>query len=282
MIFAETRRIIEKHNFSVRKKYGQNFLVDGNILEGIVSDAGVEEGDVVLEIGPGIGSLTEFLAQRAGHVMAVEIDPKLIPILTETLAPYPNTEIIHADIMKTDIDALFAPYAGQRKKVIANLPYYITTPVLMELLTAETPFDTIFLMVQKEVAERLTAQPGSREYGAVTLAASYYAKTESTGTVPPTCFFPRPQVDSALIRLTPAVEKIPVKNEKRMFALIRAAFNQRRKTLVNAAANFAELPYTKEDITSALRALGIPETIRGEALDLAAFAQLSDRLENQS
>ncbi len=280
MIFADTRRIIDAHQFSVRKKYGQNFLIDGNILQGIVEKAGVGGDDVVLEIGPGIGSLTEFLAKKASHVIAVEIDRKLIPILGETLSPYPNTEIVHADILKTDIDSLFAPYAGCSKKVIANLPYYITTPVLMELLTAKTEFELMFFMVQKEVAERLCSQAGDPSYGAVTLAAAYYADLSFEGTVPPSCFFPRPQVESALLALRPKKEKIPVKDEALLFALIRAAFNQRRKTLVNAASHFEGLACTKEEITAALGQCGLPETVRGEALGLEAFAALADALYN--
>ena len=279
MIYKETRRIIDKYDFSVLKKYGQNFLIDGEVLEAITEASEIEKEDVVLEIGPGIGALTEFLAKAAGKVIAVEIDDKLIPILRDGLSLYENVEIIHSDIMEVDLPELLKEYEGRKIKVVANLPYYITTPVIMMLLTGDVKFSSIFLMVQKEVAERLVAEPGTSQYGAVTLAASYYADCNIVGTVPPSCFFPRPGVDSALIKLDCYEKKpIEVKDEKHMFSLIRASFNQRRKTLANGIKNFSGFDYSSDEIKTALEKCELKPDIRGEKLSLTDFAKLSDEL----
>ena len=279
MIYKETRRIIDKYDFSVLKKYGQNFLIDGEVLEAITEASEIEKEDVVLEIGPGIGALTEFLAKAAGKVIAVEIDDKLIPILRDGLSLYENVEIIHSDIMEVDLPELLKEYEGKRIKVVANLPYYITTPVIMMLLTGDVKFSSIFLMVQKEVAERLVAESGTSQYGAVTLAASYYADCNIVGTVPPSCFFPRPGVDSALIKLDCYEKKpIEVKDEKHMFSLIRASFNQRRKTLANGIKNFSGFDYSSDEIKTALEKSDLKPDIRGEKLSLTDFAKLSDEL----
>ena len=290
--------IIKKYNFRFRKKFGQNFLIDTHVLEKIAAAAEIGPEDCVLEIGPGIGTLTQVLAEHAGQVVAVEIDPELIPILQETLADYPNAEVIHNDILKTDLKELSEKYNNGRPfSVVANLPYYITTPIVMTLLEKNAPVKSITVMVQKEVAERMQAQPGGKEYGALSLAVQYYAEAEIVANVPPNCFIPRPNVGSCVIRLrrceTPRVE---TKDPDRMFRIIRAAFNQRRKTLANSVGN-AGIPgcstavpaggaagtgtggvITREAVTAALREMGLSETIRGEALSLEQFAELSDRL----
>ena len=279
--YTATDRILKKYGFSMRKKYGQNFLIDANILEKIVNTAEIGPDDIVLEVGPGIGTLTQYLAARAKKVIAVEIDAALIPILHETLGMFDNVEIIHEDIMKFDIDGYFEQFSADacRRKVVANLPYYITTPVLMRLLEGKTAFDTMLFMVQKEVAERILAAPGTKDYGALSLAASYYTETQMAGTVPPSCFVPRPGVDSALMLMKVyEKKKVQVKDENHMFALIRASFNQRRKTLANGISHFEGLPYTREEVTGALSSMGLSETIRGEALTLSQFAELSDLL----
>lgn len=276
-----TIQTIKKHGFDFQKKYGQNFLIDGRVLEKIMDAADITKEDCVLEIGPGIGTMTQYLAERAGKVLAVEIDDKLIPILQETLGEYPNVQIIHADVLKLDITKLVQEEnQGKPVKVVANLPYYITTPIIMGLFENHVPLENITVMVQKEVADRMQVGPGTKDYGALSLAVQYYAKPYIVANVPPNCFIPRPNVASAVIRLTRYPEPpVKVRNEKLMFQLIRASFNQRRKTLVNGIGNAAEVPYTKEETAQALEALGLSVTIRGEALTLEEFAKLSDELE---
>lgn len=275
-----TIEMIQKHQFVFQKKFGQNFLVDEHVLEKIIRAAEVTREDLVFEVGPGIGTLTQYLAEAAGQVIAVEIDEKLIPILKETLAGYENVTVLHQDILKTDIRQLTEAYSkGRPVKVVANLPYYITTPIIMKLFEEDIPVENITVMIQKEVADRMQAHPGSKDYGALSLAVQYYADTYLAANVPPNCFIPRPNVGSAVIRLTrhkkPVVE---VENEKLMFSLIRASFNQRRKTLQNGLNNSPELSYSKEQIAQAIEALGFSPTVRGEALSLQQFARLSDCL----
>ena len=272
-----TIEIIQKYEFMFQKKFGQNFLIDTHVLEKIISAAGITKDDCVLEIGPGIGTMTQYLAENAGHVVAVEIDRNLIPILKETLADYDNVTVINEDILRVDIKALAEEYNGGKPiKVVANLPYYITTPIIMGLFESGVPIDNITVMVQTEVADRMKEGPGSKDYGALSLAVQYYAEPEIVANVPPNCFIPRPNVGSAVIRLTRHKEmSVEVKV---MFCLIRASFNQRRKTLQNGLGNASELPYTKEQIAAAIAEMGLTPTIRGEALSLAQFAQLSDIL----
>ena len=275
-----TIEIIQKYEFMFQKKFGQNFLIDTHVLEKIISAAGITKDDCVLEIGPGIGTMTQYLAENAGHVVAVEIDRNLIPILKETLADYDNVTVINEDILRVDIKALAEEYNGGKPiKVVANLPYYITTPIIMGLFESGVPIDNITVMVQKEVADRMKEGPGSKDYGALSLAVQYYAEPEIVANVPPNCFIPRPNVGSAVIRLTRHKEMpVEVKNPALMFKIIRASFNQRRKTLQNGLGNAPELPYTKEQIAAAIAEMGLTPTIRGEALSLAQFAQLSDIL----
>lgn len=275
-----TIEIIQKYEFMFQKKFGQNFLIDTHVLEKIISAAGITKDDCVLEIGPGIGTMTQYLAENAGHVVAVEIDRNLIPILKETLADYDNVTVINEDILRVDIKALAEEYNGGKPiKVVANLPYYITTPIIMGLFESGVPIDNITVMVQKEVADRMKEGPGSKDYGALSLAVQYYAEPEIVANVPPNCFIPRPNVGSAVIRLTRHKEMpVEVKNPALMFKIIRASFNQRRKTLQNGLGNASELPYTKEQIAAAIAEMGLTPTIRGEALNLAQFAQLSDIL----
>lgn len=276
----ETIQILQKHDFHFRKKFGQNFLIDEHVLNKILEAAGVGCEDFVLEIGPGIGTLTQYLCEHAGQVLAVEIDPKLIPILQETLSGYGNVEIIHGDILKQDIQAIADEYNGGKPiKVVANLPYYITTPIIMELFESHVPLANVTVMVQKEVAERMQAEPGTKAYGALSLAIQYYAVPYLAANVPPNCFMPRPNVGSAVIRLdclshTP----VEVKDERLMFRLIRASFNQRRKTLQNGLANSGELDFSKEEIGRAIQAVGLSPAVRGEKLGLAEFAALADEL----
>ena len=273
-----TIEIIQKYEFMFQKKFGQNFLIDAHVLEKIISAAGITKDDCVLEIGPGIGTMTQYLAENAGHVVAVEIDRNLIPILKETLADYDNVTVINEDILRVDIKALAEEYNGGKPiKVVANLPYYITTPIIMGLFESGVPIDNITVMVQKEVADRMKEGPGSKDYGALSLAVQYYAEPEIVANVPPNCFIPRPNVGSAVIRLTRHKEMpVEVKDPALMFKIIRASFNQRRKTLQNGLGNAPELPYTKEQIAAAIAEMGLTPTIRGEALSLAQFAQLSD------
>ena len=275
-----TIEIIQKYEFMFQKKFGQNFLIDTHVLEKIISAAGITKNDCVLEIGPGIGTMTQYLAENAGHVVAVEIDRNLIPILKETLADYDNVTVINEDILRVDIKTLAEEYNGGKPiKVVANLPYYITTPIIMGLFESGVPIDNITVMVQKEVADRMKEGPGSKDYGALSLAVQYYAEPEIVANVPPNCFIPRPNVGSAVIRLTRHKEMpIEVKDPALMFKIIRASFNQRRKTLQNGLGNAPELPYTKEQIAAAIAEMGLTPTIRGEALSLAQFAQLSDIL----
>ena len=275
-----TIEIIQKYEFMFQKKFGQNFLIDTHVLEKIISAAGITKNDCVLEIGPGIGTMTQYLAENAGHVVAVEIDRNLIPILKETLADYDNVTVINEDILRVDIKALAEEYNGGKPiKVVATLPYYITTPIIMGLFESGVPIDNITVMVQKEVADRMKEGPGSKDYGALSLAVQYYAEPEIVANVPPNCFIPRPNVGSAVIRLTRHKEMpVGVKDPALMFKIIRASFNQRRKTLQNGLGNAPELPYTKEQIAAAIAEMGLTPTIRGEALSLAQFAQLSDIL----
>ena len=277
----QTIEIIQKHGFMFQKKFGQNFLIDTRVLEKIVAAAGVTKDDCVLEIGPGIGTLTQYLAEAAGRVIAVEIDRNLIPILEETLAEHENVTVINQDILKTDIKGLADAYHGGRPlKVVANLPYYITTPIVMSLLEGEDLVDSITVMVQQEVAERMMEGPGSKEYGALSLAVQYYARPEIVANVPPNCFIPRPNVGSAVIRLTKhETPPVQVKDPKKMFQLIRASFNQRRKMLPNGIGNAPELPYTREQAAAALEKMGLSPAVRGEALSLSQFAKLADLLE---
>ena len=277
-----TIEILNKYHIVFQKKFGQNFLIDTHVLEKIVAAAGITKDDMVLEIGPGIGTMTQYLCEAARKVVAVEIDRTLIPILeNDTLSGYDNVRIINEDVLKVDIGALVeAENEGRPIKVVANLPYYITTPIIMGLLEKHVPVESITVMVQKEVAERMQAGPGSKDYGALSLAVQYYAEAYIAANVPPNCFMPRPNVGSAVIRLalydTPRVQ---VRNETLMFALIRASFNQRRKTLLNGISNSAELTFTKEQILNALSAMGLSETVRGETLTLEQFAKLADELE---
>lgn len=275
-----TANIINKYGFSFQKRFGQNFLIDEHVLDKIVDAALIGKEDGVIEIGPGIGTMTQRLCEAASKVVAIEIDKELIPILSETMSGYDNVKIINADVMKTDLDKLIRDeFSGMSVKVVANLPYYITTPIVMSLLENHLPVESITIMVQKEVAQRMQAGPGTKDYGALSLAVQYYADTYIAANVPPNCFMPRPKVGSGVIRLTVRKEaKVEVADEKLMFSLIRAAFNQRRKTLVNAVTNFPGLDYTKEDIEKALAGLGISEKIRGEALSLQQFADLSNIL----
>ena len=275
-----TIEIIQKYEFMFQKKFGQNFLIDTHVLEKIISSAGVTKEDCVLEIGPGIGTMTQYLAENARQVVAVEIDKNLIPILGETLADYDNVTIINEDILKVDIKAIAEKYNdGRPIKVVANLPYYITTPIIMGLFESGVPIDKITVMVQKEVADRMQEGPGSKDYGALSLAVQYYAEPEIVANVPPNCFIPRPNVGSAVIRLTRHKEMpVQVKDAEHMFRIIRASFNQRRKTLQNGLNNSPEIPYSKEKILEAIERMGLPATVRGEALSLAQFAELSDIL----
>ena len=276
------QQLMKEHHFSARKKYGQNFLIDANILRGIVEAAEIKKDDLVLEIGPGLGALTEQLLMAADKVIAVEVDQMLIPILQENLKEYPNLVLLNEDILKVDIDALLQKEGGGRKaKVVANLPYYITTPIVAELLEKQNNLESITVMVQKEVAQRMQEGPGSKAYGALSLLVQYYAKAELMMTVSASCFIPKPDVDSAVIRLKiyeRSERPVQTTHEKEMFDLIRAAFNQRRKTLLNAVGNAANLSYTKEQIKEALIKMGKEETIRGEALTLQEFAELTDLL----
>ncbi len=276
-----TIEILKKYDFMFQKRFGQNFLIDTHVLEKIIRSAEITKEDLVLEIGPGIGTMTQYLCENAREVVAVEIDKNLIPILTnDTLAEYDNITIINEDILKVDLNKLVQERNnGKRIKVVANLPYYITTPIIMGLFEAHVPLENITVMVQKEVADRMQAGPGSKDYGALSLAVQYYAKPYIAANVPPNCFMPRPNVGSAVIRLTLHEEPtVKVKDEKFMFALIRASFNQRRKTLVNGLTNAAELNLTKEAVQAALEQMGLSATVRGEALTLEQFAELANRL----
>ena len=280
----ETIQVLQKHEFQFKKKFGQNFLIDPHVLDKIVDAAQITKDDFVLEIGPGIGTLTQYLCENVRQVLAVEIDDKLIPILKETLQPYDNVEVLHGDILKQDIQQIADTYNdGKPIKVVANLPYYITTPIIMELFESHVPLANVTVMVQKEVADRMKAEPGTKDYGALSLAVQYYAKPYIAAFVPPNCFMPRPNVGSAVIRLD-CLARVPVEvhNEKLMFRLIRASFNQRRKTLQNGIANSAELSFTKEQAARAIEQAGFDVRIRGEKLGLEEFARLADELERMT
>ena len=276
---ANTMAVLKKYNFSFQKKYGQNFLIDTNILERIITESEITKDDCVLEIGPGIGTMTQYLAESAKRVVAVEIDRSLIPILEDTLSGYDNVTVINDDILKVDIKKICDEYNDSRPiKVVANLPYYITTPIIMGLFESHVPLKSITIMVQKEVADRMQQKPGSKDYGALSLAVQYYAKPEIVAEVSPNCFIPKPNVSSAVIRLTryenPPIE---VDDEHFMFSLIRASFNQRRKTLANGLAN-GGLGLDRETVNSMLEKMGLSLTVRGEALTLEQFAKLSNLL----
>ena len=274
----KTIEVIQKYQFAFQKRFGQNFLIDAHVLEKIVSAAGITKDDCVLEIGPGIGTMTQYLAESAGQVIAVEIDTNLLPILADTLKDYSNVKVINQDILKVDINELVKEYNNGRPiKVVANLPYYITTPIIMGLFESNVPIDNITVMVQKEVADRMQVGPGSKDHGALSLAVQYYASPYIVANVPPNCFIPRPNVGSAVIRLTRYQEPpVQVKDPKLMFKLIRASFNQRRKTLQNGLNNSPEISFSKEEITKAIESLGVSPSVRGEALSLEQFAQLAN------
>lgn len=275
-----TLAVLQKYNFNFQKKYGQNFLIDTNILDKIIAAAEITKEDCVIEIGPGIGTMTQYLAESAGEVAAVEIDKNLIPILEDTLSAYDNVTIINEDILKVDINRIVQEKNGGRPvKVVANLPYYITTPIIMGLFESHVPLKSITVMVQKEVADRMQVGPGTKDYGALSLAVQYYAKPQVVANVSPNCFIPKPGVGSAVIRLT-RYEEPPVKaaDERYMFRVIRAAFNQRRKTLVNSLMNAGNLGVTRERILEAIEEMGLGASVRGEALTLEQFAKLSDLL----
>lgn len=273
-----TIAVLQKYNFNFQKKFGQNFLIDTSVLDRIISAAEITKEDCVLEIGPGIGTMTQYLAESAREVVAVEIDKALIPILQDTLSEYDNVTVINEDILKVDINKIVQEKnEGKPIKVVANLPYYITTPIIMGLFESHVPLKSITIMVQKEVADRMQVGPGTKDYGALSLAVQYYAKPQIVANVPPNCFMPRPNVGSAVIRLTRYEQPpVQVQDEKKMFALIRASFNQRRKTLVNGLTNAPELKLTKEAVAEALEKMNLSPTIRGEALTLEQFAKLSE------
>lgn len=275
-----TIEVIKKYEFCFQKKFGQNFLIDGHVLDKIIDGAGVTKDDMVLEIGPGIGTMTQYLAEAAGKVVAVEIDRNLLPILQETLADYDNVKVIHADVLSLDLEKLVQEENGGRPiKVVANLPYYITTPIIMALFEQHVPLANVTVMVQKEVAARMKSGPGSKDYGALSLAVQYYAEPYIVANVPCNCFMPRPNVDSAVIRLTRYKEPpVQVKDEKMLFKIIRASFNQRRKTLQNGLNNSSELNFTKDQIAAAIAEAGFSPSVRGEALTLEQFAKLTDIL----
>lgn len=275
-----TIETIKKYNFAFQKKFGQNFLIDSHVLDKIILAAGVTKEDVVLEIGPGIGTMTQYLAEAAKEVIAVEIDKMLIPILQDTLKDYDNITLVNDDILKVDIESLIKDKNGGRPvKVVANLPYYITTPIIMGLFENHVPLENITVMVQKEVAQRMQAEPGTKDYGALSLAVQYYADTYIAANVPPNCFIPRPNVGSAVIRLTRWKEPpVSVQDEKFMFSIIRASFNQRRKTLQNSLVN-GGIDVTKEQIANALEQMGLSAGVRGETLSLEQFAKLSNLLQ---
>ncbi len=280
---ANTIAVLQKYKFNFQKKFGQNFLIDPHVLEKIIQAAGITKDDFVLEIGPGIGTMTQYLCEHAREVAAVEIDANLIPILQDTLSAYDNVTVINQDILKLDICKLAEEKnEGRPIKVVANLPYYITTPIIMGLFESHVPLDSITIMVQKEVADRMQEGPGSKEYGALSLAVQYYASPQIVANVPPNCFMPRPNVGSAVIRLTRHPEvPVDVEDEKLMFRIIRASFNQRRKTLANGLNNSPEIHLEKEMIQKSIEELGVPVNVRGETLSLEQFARLSNLISRQ-
>lgn len=276
----KTIEVLQKYNFSFQKKFGQNFLIDPHVLDKIIAAAEITKDDFVLEIGPGIGTLTQYLAEAAREVVAVEIDSTLIPILEDTLSAYDNVSVINEDVLKVDLRKLAEERNGGKPiKVVANLPYYITTPIIMSLFESHVPLKSLTVMVQKEVALRMQAGPGTKDYGALSLAVQYYASPYLAANVPPNCFMPRPNVGSAVIRLTRFEETpVQVKDEKLLFRLIRASFNQRRKTLQNGLVNSQELDFTKEQVAATIAMLGVSPSVRGEALTLEQFAALANAL----
>ncbi len=278
-----TIEIIQKYGFNFQKKFGQNFLIDTHVLDKIIEESGITKDDCVLEIGPGIGTMTQYLCENAREVIAVEIDKALIPILEDTLSEYDNVTVINDDILKVDVQKIVDEKNGGRPiKVVANLPYYITTPIIMGLFESHLPLKSITIMVQKEVADRMQVGPGTKDYGALSLAVQYYAKPEIVANVPPNCFMPRPNVGSAVIRLTKYEEPpVFVENEEFMFSLIRATFNQRRKTLVNAIGNAPNLNITKEQVAEVLSEMGESATVRGETFTLEKFAEFANKLSKQ-
>ena len=281
---ARTKEVLAKYNMSAKKKFGQNFLIDSGVLENIVEAAGVGSEDCVLEIGPGIGTLTQYLADSAGKVIAVEIDKTLMPVLADTLSEYDNVTVINEDVLKVDIKALALEYnGGKPMKVVANLPYYITTPIIMKLFESGAPIESITVMVQKEVADRMAEGPGSKDYGSLSLAVGYYAEAEAVCDVPPSSFIPQPNVGSAVVKLTKYDKpRVDVADEKFMFEIIRTSFNQRRKTLSNSLSNNPALGVSRQQVTDALTEMGINDKARGETLSLEQFAELSDILQRGS
>lgn len=277
--YRKTSEILKKYQFRIQKKYGQNFLIDENILRKIVEAAQITKDDWVLEVGPGIGTMTQYLAEAAGRVTAVEIDRGLIPILEDTLSSYHNVTVLCKDILKVDLVALAGENGGRPAKVVANLPYYITTPIIMTLFESHMPLTSITVMVQSEVAQRMQTGPGTKEYGALSLAVQYFAKPEIVARVPASCFLPRPNVDSAVVRLL-KYEKPPVdvEDEAFLFNVIRASFNQRRKTLANGLANAGDLGVTRKQVENVLEQMGLAKTVRGETFTLGRFAKLSNLL----
>ena len=279
---ARTKEVLARYNMSAKKKFGQNFLIDGGVLEGIVEAAGVTDKDCVLEIGPGIGTLTQYLAEAAGRVVAVEIDKTLLPVLADTLSEYDNVTVINEDVLKVDIDRIIEEYnEGRPIKVVANLPYYITTPIIMKLFESGALIESITVMVQKEVADRMAAGPGNKDYGSLSLAVGFYAEANTVIDVPPSSFIPQPNVGSAVVKLTKYPEqKVKVKDSKYLFEIIRTSFNQRRKTLSNSLSNNPSLGVSRDKVTAALVKMGIDERARGETLTLEQFAELSDILQS--
>lgn len=277
-----TKEVLGRYNMSAKKKFGQNFLIDRKVLEGIVEAAGVTDSDCVLEIGPGIGSLTQYLAEAAAQVVAVEIDRSLIPVLNDTLSEYSNVTVINEDILKVDIDRIVKEKNGGRPiKVVANLPYYITTPIIMKLFESGALIERITVMIQKEVADRMAAPPGNKDYGSLTLAVGYYAEAKKIMDVVPGSFIPQPKVGSAVVSLIRYPEpKVEVEDEKFMFEIIRCAFNQRRKTLSNSISNNPAIGATRDQVVRALLKMGMDEKVRGETLSLSQFAELSDNLQH--
>lgn len=277
---ARTKEVLAKYNMSAKKKFGQNFLIDSHVLEGIVEAAGVTDDDLVLEIGPGIGSLTQYLAEAAGKVVAVEIDKTLLPVLADTLSEYDNVTVINQDILKVDLDEIVSENGGRPVKVVANLPYYITTPIIMKLFESRARIESITVMVQKEVADRMAAGPGGKDYGSLSLAVGYYAKAVTVMDVPPSSFIPQPGVGSAVVNLSRYTEpRVKVQDEKRLFEIVRTAFNQRRKTLSNSLSNNPSLGVSRQEVADALLKMGVDEKARGEVLTLEQFAELSDILQ---
>ena len=280
---AATKEVLAKYNMSAKKKFGQNFLIDSHVLEGIAEAAGITSDDLVLEIGPGIGSLTQYLCESAGRVVAVEIDKTLLPVLSDTLSEYSNVTVINEDILKVDLGEIIRQNGNRPIKVVANLPYYITTPIIMKLFESGASIESITVMVQKEVADRMAAGPGSKDYGSLSLAVGYYAKAVTVMDVPPGSFIPQPNVGSAVVNLTRYSEpRVRVNDERYLFEIVRTSFNQRRKTLSNSLSNNPSLGVSRQEVQEALLKMGVDEKARGEILTLEQFAELSDILQSQS